>query len=342
MKHYIKLLLVVFLFGSLNAEKKIETRSPETKGFLSGLFGGKTEEVKSNLPSNSDIAALIEDLDTLEAKGYNHHNYNCCPPKRLNVCEICARKIYVKCLEAKVARIKCLFARKAKIEKIWSKVISTCDLCAKKAKIEKLWVDCEFVKRLSACEAKINKLYANDICFDDLCTKYRADLEITNTVFGYVLGDNVPYDTIVDDPNNNVSLTPYPHYKAPKTGYYVVSIGFDSTNLRGIVPTPITGTPVSHPEIIINGVHYLHEDSVFLTFVPNLQTVLTTILPLKKGDMLSSRFGVLFETESGAVIEYPGLIDITNKPHHSFMRVHYLSSTCQCKPCDIQYCECPI
>ncbi|MCF7799924.1 hypothetical protein K9L05_03220 [Candidatus Babeliales bacterium] len=329
MKHYIKLLLVVFLFGSLNAGKKIETSSPETKG----LF-------ESSVPSSSDMSALIEDLDILEARGYNHHNYNCCPPKRLNVCEICAKKIYVKCLEAKVARIKDLFAKKAKIERIWSKVVSTCNLCAYKAKIDKLWVDKEFVKDLYVCKEKVDKLWANDICFDDLCTKYKADLTISTTLVGYNLGTDIAFNTIVDDPNHNASLNPSYIYTVPKTGYYVFTLAVDGTNLQGA--DIINGAPITVPSVWINGTCLIATQNAYLTFSMSQRTMLTAVAILKKDDVLSARMDIMWQKPGAGLVPYVGTVDLLNGKKNTFFIIHYLSSNCYCKPCDMQHCECSI
>src|SRR5580700_11077079 len=57
---------------------------------------------------------------------------------------------------------------------------------------------------------------------NEVCQDYKA-YAILATDSTYTLGSPLPFNMIVDDPNNNISLSPF-GYTVPVSGYYVISV----------------------------------------------------------------------------------------------------------------------
>jgi len=275
------------------------------------------------------------------------------------LCKLCAEKIFTECLFAKVAKIKDVCIRNAKIEEIWNRVIRSCSACIKKAKIEKL--KSEYIK---TC-----KLFTKDACIEDLwsecihakkiehCTPYKAHVAITTPFIGYNFGADMKYDTVVSDPHHDVTNTgTYTYYTVPKTGWYTLSFSSDTCNVRdgGV----INGTPILHPFILVNGKHAVHADYAFLSFNSNQNSLITSLLQLNEGDVVTTAVDLFVMDPSTGIMDYVGVADFNNPiplfPEHpplTYFMIHYLSSDC-CPCCphhdddgcfsDINFGHCPI
>ncbi|KKQ32851.1 MAG: hypothetical protein US49_C0005G0070 [candidate division TM6 bacterium GW2011_GWF2_37_49] len=386
MKNNLKFLLATLTisFFGLNA---VNIKDAEKRGLFS-FWEDNTKEApkpEKEAPKQvsapaEDISAIIENLDALSESGLRC--MNCCPPKRIKVCEVCAKRIYTMCLFAHVAKIKNLCVKKEKVEKIWAYVVNTCHLCAKNAFIKHLWADkafiecakieklcseCADIEHLYSDKAKIEKLwtdktYTDTLCAkyakikklqtDDVCTKYKAHVEQFGPNIGYVLDQDIKFNTVLDDPNGSIDNTGAgTHYIVPKSGYYVFTLETDASNLRG--PTTIVGQPVLHSHIDVNGVDQIHADVAMLSFANNVYTNLSGLLHLNKGDYVAcGETALILDPVSGLMPYVGGMLDFNNPippipghPAKTYFIIHYLSSDCkedcecECGPCEEHHCD---
>lgn len=215
--------------------------------------------------------------------------------------------------------------------------ISTSNFCAEQAQIDDLWT---------------NLITATHVCVAgavEHCTPYKAHLSLTATTL-YALGDDIDWDKIVDDPNGNVILGPT-RYVVPKTGYYVMTLGVGILSLEGNGNSVIAGTPVTRPEIVVNGTRRLKAFESFLSFGTDFQeSIVSGLLPLNEGDEVTCRYRIFYIDPNTGVSPFDGNVVLEavgtqgQVDTETFFTIHYLSSTCDtinCPPCTVECLPCP-
>lgn len=368
MKISMKLMLAGFVVSFVSLQAVVDTQ--DTRGLFSFLSGDKKEAAKVEKITQAqkeDVAAIIENLDNASPDALRCGN--CHPPKKLHVCELCAKRIYTMCLFAEVAKIKDLFIKHEKVEKIWAYAVHTCKLCAHDAKIEHLWnekahIECAKIEKLCAEHGDIdklktdhlwtNKLLANCAMIDHLytphyCSKYKATAILSQPLIGFQLNNRVKFDAIIDDPNGNIDNSgDKTQYIAPISGYYIATLDLDVSNLNG--SKVITGTPTTHLTIVKNGHAQAHCDYPVLTFNTSQNSVLTALMHLNAGDVIDCHLQVFVIDPTTGFTSYQGTVDLANptSPIHpdavSYFMIHNLSADCDygchCPPPPCGPCHC--
>lgn len=180
-----------------------------------------------------------------------------------------------------------------------------------------------------------NNLNANNACINTLnagsflqCGRYRATMTFaTNQT--YTLGSLINWDTILDDPNNNVSLSPNTTYTAPVSGYYTLLLQLDQQDIQGALA--ILGVPVANLQLLVNGVLFRQTYIPFLTFSNSQKATVSGLISLKAGDVVTSAFNVLVMQDSVGLADYVGTVNIIgtgSEENGSVFKIHLLSQDC--------------
>lgn len=230
---------------------------------------------------------------------------------------------------SQVVQARELFAETADLNTLCALQINTQELLAQRAQLNEL---CAQVVQLS--QLCVDNLQATTICAASIehCTPFKAFVQNSSDQ-PYTLGDIIEFDTIVDDPNNDIILSPFTTYTAPRSGYYTVNLNIVTADLDG--PTVISGIPVSQPEVLVNGVRAVLSRFSFLSF-SNLQySAITGLMRLNAGDVVSSRFKVIVQDPNTGEAEYPGTVTLKDGVNATSFLIHYLSSDCpvECFQC---------
>jgi hypothetical protein len=281
--------------------------------------------------------------------------------KQIDACKINAQQLCAECIKSKYISteklgVRCeACIRKLKSEEIWSdKLKVECDACIKKLAVDSLKVDCDAcIKKLSVdslnvnCDACIKKFNVENLCVskmsalescitgtvshNEVCQNYKATL-VFKANSSYNLGSIVNWNTILSDPNHNVSLTPYTYYTAPVSGEYIVGIELNQMGLTG--PTVIVGTPVANIQILVNGVAFRQTYVPFLSFHAVTNATVDALIHLDAGDVVTTVYNLEIMTDTGFSL-YPGNITILGNGTEQFAvwKIHYLSSDCANVPC---------
>jgi hypothetical protein len=213
--------------------------------------------------------------------------------------------------------------------------ISTDNLCANQAQIDELWID-----YIAASTLAVNGAVEH-------CTPYKAHLSISTTT-NYILGNEIDWDTIVDDPNGDVLAGPT-RYVVPKTGYYVMTLGVGAKSLFSNGGGVIAGIPVTRPEIVVNGIRTIKAMEAFLSFGDGFQNnVVTGVFRLNSGDEVTCRYRIFYIDASVGITPYNGIVELEaigaqgQQFSETYFTIHYLSSDCpvdqepnpvSCSPC---------
>lgn len=259
----------------------------------------------------------------------------------LTLKKLCAQRIKAKCIDSKIIDTEQLNASQINTSKLCvtdqfstdtlsGKNISATDLCSTNFATENACVG-----QLTSTSACVGLLSTADFL---QCSKYAATVIFSaNTV--YTLGSTVGFDTILDDPNNNVTLAPgYMSYTAPLTGYYIVTVQIDQFGLSGA--NTVVGLPVTNIELFVNGVITRQTFIPYLSFHDAQKGNYSALLGLKAGDVLTSRYNVFVMNDGAGFIPYAGTVTIEGNPgaeNASLFKIHLLSVTCDgspCTPCD--------
>lgn len=154
----------------------------------------------------------------------------------------------------------------------------------------------------------------------------------------YTLGDIIDWNTILDDPNGNISFIPNSHYTAPYSGYYAIMLQLDQDDIQG--NDPILGTPVANLEILVNGVLFRQTFVPFLAFHNEQKATVSGLLSLTAGDQITSRYKVLVMQDGVGLADYVGTVNILGtgtEENGSVFKIHLLSIDCPnttpCTPC---------
>lgn len=252
----------------------------------------------------------------------------CDVPSFLRLYKLCADKIKAECIRSKVLSSDKLSAdwiitdslcgKYAAIEKLRSNDIQTINLCAQNAQINNLCID---------------SITTSSICVTDnieFCTKFRANVSNHAPATPYTLGSLILFDTVDDDPNNNISQGVYTTYTVPRKGYYLISLEIPFNNLQG--PT-ITGAPTAAPTIFINGATALTVNQTLLTFSTNQIATISILTMLEAGDILTTALNLYVIDPTLGLIPYVGTVSLLGQPGTNALNfaVHYLSGFCT--PC---------
>jgi len=253
---------------------------------------------------------------------------------------------------------KCLKGREARIERsIFN------DVCTQTAEVGTLSVQNEVANnlcvskslqtaQLSASSANINTLCSQkailaSACINDLtignfspCITYRATVNFSTTQT-YTLGSPLNFNNIVDDPNNNVNLSPVTSYTAPVSGYYMFSY---KVNVENLVATsgPVLGTPIANPELYVNGILVREAYSPWLTFNNQQKVILDSLITLQAGDVVTMDYNVLSMNGASGLAPVVGTVNIIGtgiEDGNSFFKIIFISGLCSggtsapCTPC---------
>jgi len=264
----------------------------------------------------------------------------------MNVDCICA-----KCLKADCGKLQQIVA-----DNICSQLVSAKNLNAESAVINNLCVpvalqasqvSADMLGANSLCvkEGTINKLCVDDLTVSNLqpFTKFRATVNYsTNTT--YTLGSFLNFNNIVDDPNNNVSLSPNTSYTAPSAGYYMMTFKVNVTNVQ---PTngPILGTPIANVEIYVNAILVRESFSPFLSFLNDQRVILSSLITLQQGDVVTMKYDIL----GGNGVAVTGTVDIVGagiEDGNSLFKIIFMSALSSsstgtaCKVCPLVNIPC--
>ncbi len=255
----------------------------------------------------------------------------------LTLKKLCAQRIKAKCIDSKIMDTEQLNASQIGVSKlcvtdqfstneISGNIINATSLCA---------------TNLVASTGCIGQFTANSACVGQLtaadflqCSKYAATVIFSSNTI-YTLGTTVGFDTILDDPNSNVTLAPgYMSYTAPLTGYYIVTVQIDQLGLNGA--NTVVGLPVTNIELFVNGTITRQTFVPYLSFHDAQKGNYSALLGLKAGDVLTTRYNVFVMNDSSGFIPYAGTVTIEGNPgaeNASLFKIHLLSVTCDGSPC---------
>lgn len=308
---------------------------------LSCLF---TAFVSVNAKVEDKSVDLSPELRSVLMKGYDdtrcqEQDFDCCGSTRLNVDSLCARRIETKCedacrINAKLACIKHLAAHEICTKDLDVECKANVkDLCAKDIK-----ADCACIRWLGAENVCAQSLRATDFL---ACGKYQATAVFAaNTT--YNLGANIDFDTILDDPNNNINLAPF-YYTAPISGQYIVTVQIDEDTL--VSADPVLGIPVAQLHVYRNGTLSKSTFAPFLSFHEQQQTTVAALIHLNAGDRVHSVYEVGVMNDTLGFTTLVGTVSILGNGTEdgtSLFKINLLSADCFgepiCYPCD-PYCE---
>jgi len=251
--------------------------------------------------------------------------------------ELNLRKLCVNRLQAHCVQLQELVGKKINADEIRTKKICVEDsLSVSEISATEIQSQNACVTNFKATAACVGALVAHNACVAgslvaaDLkpCAKYAAALGFRQGTT-YQLGTLINWDLIVDDPNGDVSLTPFSSYKAPETGYYIVSMQIDQLGLQGA--NAIVGAPITNIVLQVNGVPNIQAYVPYLSFHDAQNGNVSSLVLLQKGDILTTKYNVFVLTDSAGFTPYNGTVAIKTS---SFFRIHLLSITCPNeKPC---------
>jgi hypothetical protein len=307
-------LIIIGLLGVLTSSLRAAPVEEPTRLFNLDeerrYFGGECHET--------------EKVDLLYAKKLKANSIDACKINAQQSCAECMKSKYISTEKLGVRCEACI--RKLKAENIHTDVLEVeCDARIKRLITESLCVPMITTQDLCVTGTTINK---------EVCQKYKATLVFdTNTT--YTLGGIVDWNTILSDPNHNVSLSPFTSYTAPVSGEYIIAIELNQEDLTG--PTIIAGTPVANIQIQVNGVTYRETFVPFLSFHTSANAFVDSLIHLYAGDVVTTVFNVLVMSDTGFT-SYPGEVIVLGDgtEQHAVWKIHYLSSDClgvQCVPC---------
>ena len=237
---------------------------------------------------------------------------------RLKILCLCAKRVKTNCLEARKIRASSIFADgiKARVGCFADLEVSN-GLLANNLQANKICVQEICASNLVVENAKFNQA--------EICQKFRATMAFAADTL-YTLGSPVNFDTIIDDPNGNISLAPT-FYTAPVSGYYIVTLQIDQRDLAGAAP--IMGIPASNLVIDVNGLPFRQTYSPFLSFHNGQNANISGLISLRAGDKVSARYNILVMTDGGGFGNYVGTVVVKGngtEENESFLKIHYLSS----------------
>lgn len=203
-------------------------------------------------------------------------------------------------------------------------------------------VGSECATNIMATTISANYLTTNNACISGTlqaanllnCGVYRANV-VYSAPITYTLGSLVNFNSILDDPNSNITSFPTT-YTVPIAGYYFAQFKFNISSI--ITSDPILGIPVANPQLFVNGVLHNELYSSFLSFFPQQKVILNVLLPLDLGDKITMSFNILTLDPTNGVVNVVGTASVfgdgSNVDTSSFT-VDLVSVSCsvQAPPC---------
>lgn len=251
-----------------------------------------------------------------------------------NLCcsnELDLEKLCVECAKMNCAKIQQVISDNVCSQTIWAKNLNVENESANNLCVSGIFqanqISAGMIGGNSIC---VKEGTINTLCVDNLSvgssfsafSKYRATINFS-APFIYTLGTDLNFDNIVDDPNNNISFVPFTSYTAPVAGYYQLTYIVNMTNLVS-TGDPILGTPVANAEIYVNGLLVRESFSPFLSFLNAQKVIVSSLITLQMGDVVSMKYNVLSGNGTAAV----GTVDIAGngaENGNSLFKIIFLS-----------------
>jgi hypothetical protein len=265
-------------------------------------------------------------------------NYECgCCKNELVLDKLCSRKIKTCMLWAEDIELGNKFcAQELSSPQICAGQVTTDKIDANTACITNLNTSNQCAQAITATSIGVSNLVANNLCVPGAlqvsnlinCGKYRAAATF-NSITTNILGSPLNFNTILDDPNNNVSLSPFA-YNIPVPGYYMIVLQVNIQNVQ-LAISPVLGLPAGDPQIFVNGVVVAEEFSLFLNYYPVQRGFVSTMLNLKAGDKVTANYNLLTLTSSTGIVVGSGTVDIVGNGtdvNTTAIKIHLLSTTC--------------
>lgn len=247
------------------------------------------------------------------------------PSNQVNLDKAC-----VTCLNASCAQVQQLIA------------VNAC--VSNNLQASQVWGDQGYFNSLCATNANFTNACISNLKTGNFIptTTYRATVNYSADTI-YALGSLLNFDNIVDDPNNNVSLTPNMSYTAPVSGYYMMTY---KVNITNVLPTsgPILGTPTANPAVYVNGLLVRDMYSSFLSFFNTQKVILDSLITLQAGDVVTMNYNIL----GGSGLPVAGTVTIVGagvEDGNSLFKIILLStltggSQQTCPPCPVVTIPC--
>jgi hypothetical protein len=278
---------------------------------------------------------------------------NFCAPS-LQAKEVISENIHTNTLCTLEGLIRHLEAEQSQFNDVCAQSLSTQhadidtaqfnELCVEVANLRQLFADQIATNTICSQFGNFNQINTGTLCATNLnnCTPYKAFLGFQEDT-AYVLSTTINFDNIIDDPNGDVSLIPYARYTAPVSGYYMLTVQVDSTDLTGT--ELITGNPVGEIEIRDNGDILRSSFTPYLSFFDTQKSTYSTLVKLEAGDELTIIYNLLVMDSSSGAKHYDGSLTLEaevglGNPGTIFA-IHYLSSDCPelcgapCEPVEV-------
>jgi hypothetical protein len=157
----------------------------------------------------------------------------------------------------------------------------------------------------------------------EVCQVYRAVASLSSDIT-YTLGDVLPFNHKSDDPNNNISLSPF-GYTVPTTGYFYVNIEVDQKDL--IVSQFVLGSPIAYIDILVNNDVFYTSQFAYITSSNEQRNVITALFCFNAGDIVQARYRVSATNPSIGLVNLAGTVTLEGGSSDSHFTIHYLSST---------------
>ena len=262
---------------------------------------------------------------------------NCGDFNKLNANDVCA-----KTLNVPNACVNTLSVQ----DKLCVDKLGANNACLNNLNVQNVAVQNTICGNINAPKICVDHLQANDFCstgstkvnsFEN-CQKFRATMTFKSNVL-YTLGSIIEWDTILDDPNGNISLVPDSTYTAPKSGYYIVTLQLDQNNIVGA--NQIVGVPVANLELLVNNKLFRQTFVPYLSFHNEQKANISGLLSLNAGDKVTAKYNVLVMNDVTGFTNYVGTVNVLGtgvEENGSVFKIHYLSSDCKeapCQPCAI-------
>ena len=250
--------------------------------------------------------------------------------------KLCIGKVLTKCLKAKKLKAEHIESETIKTNSMCTNALSSDTICGRIINVSER-ICAPLFSSPAICA---DQLTANNGCITgtlktnnfEQCAKYRATVVFSQNT-PYILDNIVDYDLIIDDPNNNVTLSPFT-YTVPVSGYYILTTQIDQFNLQGA--NPIIGTPIANLTVDVNGNRFRDTFTPYLAFHNGQKITVTTLISLNAGDLVSVRYNVYVMDDVAGFIPYVGTVIIEgngSEDNATMFKMHYLSSDCTDLPC---------
>ncbi|MFA6066718.1 MAG: hypothetical protein WC707_06070 [Candidatus Babeliaceae bacterium] len=262
----------------------------------------------------------------------------------------CANQFNVDDLSAQSLRVDNACANHLNAGNICANAIHGTEVCATEVNAPKICSD----------NAQLHNVCAQNIVTQDLCvngtfktcSKYGARVLLSSDVT-YTLGDVIPYDLVVSDPSGSFFFGPS-RFVAPVTGTYILTTEVDQIGLSS--PVTILGAPLTELQVQVNGINRVNMDSQLLTFASIHEGLLTSLIFLNAGDVLTIRKNIFIVDQVLGFTPIVGTVTLKGSAVASDKTnfyIEFLGAPCEttvpcscpvepcapCLPCNVVPCE---